>query len=175
MNNQNKFDFSVTFWIENSNNPGWNKKHSIINFPPSTVKEGIQIFFTKIEILLKVYVLHPELGYRKITANIEDYIGINTFIALTNSESSTKLYINAKQAGETQNKDLITNLEISDYVMVKVFNNDINNVQIDDSIYAIFPARIKSLDHNDNTAKFEFFTIGSKIQIVRLPIDRIKY
>jgi hypothetical protein len=170
-----KFDFSITFWIVNEKNPGWNNKYSIINFPSFMVKEGIQVFFTKNERFINVYILHPEFGYRKISASITNYIGKDTFIALTNTENTTILYINAKLVAEIKKENLLASLESNDYVMVKVYNDELEGIKVGKNIDAIFPARIIYLNHKENTAKFEFFSVGNKAQIIELPIERIKY
>lgn len=167
-----KYDFSITFWIRAQNNPGWMKKQSEINFPPFTVSQGIMVFFSKIRENLNIYLLHPDLGYRKLTANITNYLRNDTFVALTNTEQETCLYLNADLVEKIAKKNLINDLEIGDYVMVKVKNGDLKNIQIGENISTLMPAKIRKL--SGKTAQLEFFAIGNKIQVINLPTKRIK-
>ena len=170
--NNKKYEFSITFWIRTQKNPGWMKKESEINFPPFTVKQGIMIFFSKIRENLKIYLLHPDLGYRKLTANITKYLRNDTFVALTNTEEETNLYLNADLVKNITKENLRNDLEIGDYVMVEIKNKDFKNIQIGENISTLMPAKIRKL--SGNTAQLEFFTIGKKIQVIELPTERIK-
>jgi hypothetical protein len=170
---KNKYDFSVTFWIKAQKNPGWMNSDSEINFPPFTVKQGIMVFFCKIRENLKIYLLHPDLGYRKLTSKITNYLGKDTFVALTNTESETSLYLNADLVKKIEKKDLINDLEVGDYVMVNVKNGDLQNVQIGKGDTILMPAKIKTLSKEN--AQLEFFqAIGKEIQVVKLPKERIQ-
>jgi len=168
----NKYEFSITFWIRTQKNPGWMEKESEINFPPFTVKQGIMVFFSKIRENLKIYLLHPDLGYRKLTVDITNYLRNDTFVALTNTDRETNLYLNANLIKKITVEDLMNDLEIGDYVMVEVKNKDFENIQIGENISTLMPAKIKKL--SGDTAQLEFFTIGQKIQIIELPTERIK-
>jgi len=170
--NNKKYEFTITFWIRIQNNPGWMKKESEIYFPFFTVKQGILVFFSKIRQNLKIYILHPDLGYRKLTANIAKYLRNDTFIALTNTEQETKLYLNADLVKEIVKEDLFNDLEVGDYVMVEIKNDDFENIKINKEISMLAPAKIRKL--LGETAQFEFFTIGKKTQVIELPTTRIK-
>lgn len=167
-----KYEFSITFWIRTQKNPGWMKKESEINFPPFTVKQGIMVFFSKIRENLKIYLLHPDLGYRKLTANITKYLQNDIFVALTNTEQETNLYLNADLVKKIAKDNLMNDLEIGDYVMVEIKNDDFENIQIGENISMLMPAKIRKL--SGETAQLEFFTIGDKIQVIELPTKRIK-
>ncbi len=167
-----KYEFSITFWIRTQNNPGWMEKESKIHFPPFTVKQGVMVFFSKIHQNLKIYLLHPDLGCRKLTANITKYLRNDTFVVLTNTEQETTLYLNADLIQKIAKEDLVNDLEVGDYVMVEIKNDDFEDIQIGENVSMSMPAKIRKL--SGKTAQLEFFTIGNKIQVIELPTTRIK-
>jgi len=148
------------------------RENSEINFPPFTVKNGIMVFFKKVRYKFKVYILHPELGFRKLTTNIADFLRNDAFIALTNNVSETILYLNGDMVRKVNKEDLAEELEIGDYVMVEVKNDELENIDIGEGVHASFPAKIKKI--KTETVQFEFFSVGAKIIIAELPISRIK-
>ena len=171
MSQSNK-EFSITFWIYVKNNPGWQNENSEINFPPFTVNNGITVYFSKIRDKLKVYLLHPEIGYRKLVAKVTKYLNANTFVVLTNSPAETILYLNAEQVCKFEPDENMEPLEIGDYVMVEVKDNEVETLNIDGNIEVLLPARIKKII--TDKIQFEFFTVGNKTQIVELDKNRIK-
>ena len=148
------------------------KENSEINFPPFTVKNGIMVLFSKIREQLKVYLLHPELGYRKLTANISKYLRNDAFVALTNTEFDSNLYLNADHLKKITKTELLSNLEVGDYVMVEVRDNELENIEIGRSVTALMLAKIKKL--TGDKAQLEFFNVGPKTKVAELPLDRIK-
>lgn len=149
-------EFTITFWVSLDKNPSWVDTNSEINFPPFSTNNWIQVFFSKIWKELKIYILHPELWYRKIKANIEKYLTEKTFIALTNDENETKLYLNANLVTIVSKQDLKTNLEVWDYVMVQIKNWDLEKLKIDWEIEVIVQAIIKKIKWDSLT--LDFFT-----------------
>lgn len=168
-----KYEFSITFWIRINENPGWKNIEADINFPPFTVKHGIIVYFSKYGEELKIYLLHPELGYRKLVVNIKNYLNKDTFIALTNSSTETKLYLNANLVTKIDKDNLKNNLEVGDYVMVEIQDNDFNDISIGSTTSVLTPAKIKKIFNN--SAQFELLNLGPKIKVIDLPIERIKY
>lgn len=174
MNNENeKYDFSITFWIRKNENPGWSNIEADINFPPFTVKHGIIVYFSKYGEELKIYLLHPELGYRKLVVNIKDYFKEDAFIALTNNLTETKLYINANLVAEINKDTLENNIEVGDYVMAEIKDNDFNDISIGTTTSVVTPAKIKKI--SNNSVQFELLNLGPNIKVIDLPIERIKY
>ncbi len=147
-------NFTITFWIKTERNPTWTDIDSEINFPPFTINEWIQVFFSKYWTQLKIYILHPELWYRKISTNIKKYLLEKTFIALTNTESDTNLYINWELVNSIKIKDLDKNLEIWDYVMVNIKDWDLSNIKVTGDVQVILPAKIKAINWNNITLDF---------------------
>ena len=172
--NQIKYnnEFSITFWIDIYKNPAWLKEDSEIIFPMFTVKNGIIVFFSKIKEKLKVYLLHPEIGYRKLVVDVSKYIGSKTFVALTNSSEETILYLNAVQVCILKVNENVESLEIGDYVMVVVKNGELEGLKIEGDIEVMLPAKILKI--SDNKMQFEFFTTGDKLKIAELDKTRIK-
>lgn len=171
MSDIKKSDFSITFWIKVVRNPGWTSKESEINFPPFTIKPGIQVFFSKYGEKMKVYILHPDLGYRKIEANVEKYLQGDAFVVLTNSHKESKLYLNTDLLATIKRSNLIQNIEIGDYVMVNVQDGDLKNVTINKKgTKIILPAKIQN--KKDGKVILNFFNIK---EISELPISRIYY
>ena len=167
----NKEDFSIVFWIDIKQNPGWRDRDSEINFPPFVTK-GIKVYFSKIGTKLKVYLLHPEIGYRKLVADISKYLNGSTHVVLTNSEKETILYLNAEQASVCIKGKKIFPLEVNDYVMLEVKKNEIDGLSIKGDVSVIVPAKIKKM----NGDKYQFLVFGydSKVQVLELEINRIK-
>ena len=149
-----KKEFSITFWVSVEKNPSWIEKDSEITFPPFSVNNWIQVYVSKIWKTLKVFILHPELWYRKITANIEEYLTEKTFIALTHTKLETKLYFNAKLASVIDNKKLNSNLEVWDYVMVKIKNWDLNTLMVTGKAEVIWQAKIEKIQWDKLTLNF---------------------
>jgi hypothetical protein len=152
-------EFTITFWIKVNKNPAWNESDSEINFPPFTVKNGIQVYFSKYGPKLKAYILHPEMGYRKIIANIENYLHKDAFIALTNSDKENKLYINAKLVKTSKTGTLRRGLEIGDYVMVSIKDGDLKNTKLSGDMDLILPGKIISIEDKSKVTIF-FFNIN---------------
>ena len=169
---ENNNDFSITFWIEKYSNPGWNNKDSEVRFPPFTVKNGILVFFSKIRDKLKIYILHPDIGYRKMVTNISSFISQSTFVALTNSSTVSKLYLGTKTNPPAEVELINEPLEVGDYIMAIVKNNEIQGLSIEGDIEVFLPATIKKI--KDNRLQLEFFTVGNKTQIIELDKERIK-
>lgn len=147
-------DFSITFWIEVEKNPSWTDKDSIINFPPFQTKDWIKVFFSKCWVDLKVNILHPNLWCRKVVANIEKYIWVDAFIALTNSKNDTKLYVNAENLYSAKRKDLLDNLEKDDYVLIEITDEELDGLKIQDWVSVAIPAKIKSIDNDEIVLDF---------------------
>lgn len=167
MNNE----FTITYWIRIKDNPGWMKLDTDINFPPFTVNNGIQVFFSKIKVTLRVYILHPELGYRKLSADVSNYLQKDAFIALTNSTNETKLYINTQEVASVAHQNLIKTLEVSDYVMVRVQNGDLSTITIQSGLTVIIPAKVQKINGDRVTLQF----LTGSTEIVELPKSRIHY
>lgn len=142
-----KQEFSITFWISPEKNPSWLKSDSEISFPPFTVKNGVRVYFKKQETQLKIYILHPEVGYRKIVADIDKYIGSKCFVALTNTKLETKLYLNAHLVKSVKREELLETLEVGDYVMVETEENNLG---------ATMPAKVDKIV-DDEKVVFDFF------------------
>jgi hypothetical protein len=58
------------------------------------------------------------------------------------------LYINTDLVNTVQTKDLLSNIEKGDYVMVNLENNDLKSVTINDNIKIIAPARIEKIEED---------------------------
>jgi hypothetical protein len=166
-----KYEFTVTFWIRREENPGWVKKDSIINFPPLMVEHGIMIFFSKIREKFKIYLLHPELGHRKMSEDVSQYLSDDMFIAVSNTPTETKLYLNGKPVQILERGKIIQDLEVGDYVMAEIQNDDFDNIDINENVSMLSAAKILTL--SKKSARLEFFQLGNKLKIVELPIDRI--
>lgn len=162
--------FTITFWIRVGKNPGWMQLDSDINFPPFVVNEGINVYFSKYQNLLKVYVLHPSVGYRKIVFDISDYIQKDMFVALTNSKNETKLYLNGSLKLTCDLKDLSSNLEVGDYVLANIQSEDLNNVKVGKNVEVVLPAKIKSIEKNKLTLFFFNVNEYSTLDISKLKI-----
>lgn len=161
-------EFSITFWIRINNNPKWTDRFSDIDFPPITTNEGIQLYFSKRKETFVVYVLHPIFGYRKIFANIKKYLHKDAFIALTNSDKETKLYVNADLVKTTKINTIKDKIEIGDYVMLELKQGDSSKL-LSNNISIIAPARIVSFDEENVTA--DLITVG---EIVKVSKEQIK-
>lgn len=120
---------------------------------------------------MKIYLLHPEMGYRKLKVKIDKYITNDTFVALTNNDEVTKLYLNAELVKEVTKGDIKNDLEIGDYVMVALKNNDFKNINIDENSKFITSAKIKKI--LDDYLELEIFGIGPKIYIKELKKERL--
>lgn len=156
-------EYTVTFWIRLNNNPSWKDRDSNIYFPPITNENGIQTHFSKYGTTFKIYVLHPEIGFRKIVADIEAYIGNDTFVAFTNNDKESKLYLNGALVSTTVSTDLTTELEIGDYVMAEIKENDLKSIHIKDGVVTIAPARVESI--NGDRIKLNFFGQNETIEL----------
>jgi hypothetical protein len=168
-----KKEFSITFWIRLKNNPKWNDIESDINFPPINGPQGTKIFFSKYRNLLKVYVLHPDIGYRKMTADITKYIGKDAFIAITNAELLTKLYINAELVDSFDKNSGDIDIEVDDYVMVNLRNQDVTKITIGPEVQDfVMPAKVNKIVSDKSLAVLFLFEID---EVVELPLDRIRY
>jgi hypothetical protein len=161
-------EFSITFWIRLDKNPKWVDRFSDIDFSPIN-KEGIQVYFTKRKEKFVVYILHPVIGYRKVTANIKNYLNIDAFIALTNSGDETKLYINADLLKTVEADTLIENVDIGDYIMLKIERGNITKQMAQNVGTLIVPAKIISFEGNNVIA--DLITIG---EIIKVPKSQIK-
>ncbi len=167
----NKKEFSITFWIRVQNNSSWKEKESDIRFPPITIPEkGVTVHSCKYGTKFKVYILHPEIGFRKLVADITDYFGKDTFVAVVNTIENTQLYLNAKLVETIKTTDLNQQLEVGDFVMVKVKDGDLKNITITGDLEVVFPAEIKKIDGNNLTL---FFYENN--QITQLSKERILY
>ncbi len=154
-----KKDFTVTFWIRNSNNPGWNLKDSDINFPPFTINEGIRVFFFKVKSYFTVCVLHPEIGYRKIKTDVTNYLGKDTFVAFTNDKDFSKLYLNGELAASIKKTSLLKEIEPGDFVMVKLKSGDIPDIAIDNkNVSVILEAKVAKI--NGKNVDLYFYNIN---------------
>lgn len=163
-------EFTITFWIRISQNPKWGENDSDINFPPITANNGAKIFFSKYGKYLKVYILHPEFGYKKLTTNIEKYLKRDTFLALTNSPKETKLYINANLVKTVKKSAARSNLEIGDYVMVQIKPGDSKLFTVGENIQIVLPAKI--IETGTKSVKLQLFQPS---EIIELPKERILY
>lgn len=162
-------EFTITFWIRTNKNPAWSKTESKIDFPPFTPKNGIKVFVSKINRKIKVYILHPEIGFKKISADISDYLGQDTHVAITNSKKETSLYINGKPIKQLSKKDfnmdVMEYLEKGDYVMVKIDNNDFENIRVGKNVKTVFQARVEDIDHERKIVKLNFFDLKQKKEV----------
>lgn len=147
-------NFSITFWLRNSENPSWGDPRSIIYFPPLSVNEGINVYFSKIANKLKVYVLHPDIGYRKISVDITTSLGKDTFIALTNTAEQSMLYINATLTATVPVSNQRDNLEAGDYVMLKVRENELRTLNFGSFIDVVLPGRVESINEGSVNVLF---------------------
>jgi len=163
-----EIEFSITFWIKKNENPGWNINDSIIRFPLFIVKNGIKVSFIKNQRNLKVFILHPEIGYRKMIADIKNNIGSDTFIALNVKNEVTELYINAKLVSSKNTSEILASIEVGDMVMAKVINSELKSINIGEGIEKYFPAEIKSIEGEKCTMLF--FEFG---EIIELSMERI--
>jgi len=126
------------------------------------------IYSAKYNNKFKVFILHPEYGYRKLVVNVSKYIGKDTFVAITAKGKETKLYLNVDLVSTVQREDVVSSLEIGDFVMVKICQGDLKNVNIPTKVEVIQPAEVQSL--NGETATFYFFQSN---EIVVLPINKL--
>jgi len=164
-----KNDFTVTFWIRISENPDWANSTSLIRFPPVLKDERVSVFTTKYKEFLKIFVLDQDLGYRKIKTKINDFIGKDTFVALTVEGDLTKLYLNAKHIITESKNEMKNDLEIGDVVMVEVRDQELLGVRINEE-HAIFQAEVKQIFGENGT--FYFTDLN---QMVVLPLNRIQF
>ncbi|KGK97876.1 hypothetical protein LI82_08940 [Methanococcoides methylutens] len=163
-----KDEFSVTFWIRISENPKWSNLNSTIRFPPIYTQEGVSIFITKLGSQLRVFVLDPEIGYRKIKTEIATYIKDDTFVALVVKGDYTTLYLNGEKVETVDKKSMDKEVEIGDYVIVDVKEGDLSGVKMTNDFSVMFPAEVKQIFGDNGT--FYFFGLN---QTVVLPINRI--
>ena len=161
-------EFSITFWIRLDKNPKWADRFSDINFPPITSKEGIQVYFSKKKENFVVYILHPAIGYRKISTNVKDYLEKDAFIAVTNSEQETKLYLNADLVKTVKTDTLIEKIDVGDYVMIELRSGDSSKISTE-GLQVVVPAKIISFDGSNVVA--EILNVG---EIVKVPKSQIK-
>lgn len=166
-----KSEFTITFWIKVNKNPAWNQADSEINFPPFTVNNGIQVYFSKYGSKLKTYILHPEIGYRKIVADIGKYLHKDAFIALTNSDDGNKLYINAKLVKVFKKGNLRRGIEVGDYIMASIKENDLHNVKVSNNMDVVLPGKVISLEDKPRITVF-FFSLN---ETVTLNKSRLKF
>lgn len=165
-----KIQFSITYWIRAEKNPGWNSEDAEIRFPPFTVEKGIKVYTVKQGNFYKIYILHPEYGYRKIAANIKEHIGRDTFVAITVDDTETKLYFNAHLASSSSTDKMVDELEIGDFVMVNVRSGDLKKFNMGRELEVVMPAEVKGID--GNLLELYFFELK---EIVKLPRERIVY
>lgn len=166
-----KEEFSITFWIRVQNNHSWNEIGSDIRFPPFTIPNtGVKVHCCKYGKIFKIYILHPDVGYRKLTADITNYIGKDTFVAVVNTEDDVKLYLNAELVETVRITDLYQQLEVGDFVMVNVEDGDLENIVIKGDLKVALPAEIKKIDGEDLT--LFFYELN---QITQLSKEKILY
>lgn len=165
-----KNEFTITFWIRSSQNPKWSDLNSVIRFPPSTTQDGVIVFVTKYEEYLKVFVLDPEIGSRKIKVEIKDYIGKDTFVALVVNGDLSTLYLNAKVVMSVNKDSMERNIEIGDFVMVSIKDGELAGVKIGDNVSVIMPAEVTQI-LGDNGS---FYFMGLNQSVV-LPKNRIHF
>ncbi len=165
-------EFSVTFWIRNDANPDWKNKDSFIDFPPIDLRDkGIVIHFRKFRDILKVYVLNSDIGFRKLVADVSDHIGKDVFIAITNSETETKLYLDAELVATVKRYESKDNLEIGDFVILGVKEGDLKGLTISDpSLNVALEAEIKKINQDEAILQFKELN-----EITKLPLSRIIY
>ena len=163
-----KIEFSITFWIRALRNPGWSDLESEIRFPPVTTKDGIRIFCAKYGKHFKVYVLHPEYGYRKLSIDASSYMGKDTFVAVTVKGENSKLYLNSEEVLSLDRKEMSKTIELGDIVMVSVKNGDLSNFKIEGQISVLLPAEVKRILDDE----IEFYFFGLK-EVSRLGKERI--
>ena len=163
-----KIEFTITFWIKADENPGWNSEDTDVRFPPFTVQKGIKVFTVKYGRKFKVYILHPQFGYRKVTADIHEYIGKNAFIAITVDGKISKLYLNAKLISTLSVDEMISELEQGDFILVRVQSEDLKNIRIAEGVQVVMPAEVKAIE--STKLRLFFFDIN---EIAELPRDRI--
>ncbi len=164
-------EFSITFWIRVNNNPSWKEKESDIKFPPITISEkGVIVHSSKYGTKFKVYILHPEIGFRKLSADITKYIGTDTFVVVVNDDEKSQLYLNAELVETIKITDISKQLEVGDFIMVKVKDGDLDNIKIKGDLEVAFPAEIKKIDNNNLT--LFFYNLN---KITQLSKDRILY
>lgn len=144
--NDKNVEFSITFGIRTAQNPAWNLIDSEVKFPPFTLTGGIQVYVMKIQKFLKIYILHPELGYRKLVSDISDFIAKDTFVAITTKGTITKLYLNAILISTVKFDKEKNNIEIGDFVLVKIKNGDLKSIVINGDIEIVLVAEIKSIN-----------------------------
>src|SRR5258708_23415403 len=159
--------FSITFWIEVLKNPSWMDFDSDINFPPFVVNGDINVFMFKQGQYLKIYILHPEIGFRKIVANVKNVIGKDLFVAITNLDNETLLYLNSKLSVSVLSKNTLKSLEVGDFVLAKILPGDLKKIVVDKNTSAIIPAKITAIDNNYVTLFF-----FQQNEVKQLSIDR---
>lgn len=166
-----KEEFSITFWIRVKNNSSWNEIGSDIRFPPFTISTtGAKVHCCKYGKIFKIYILHPDIGYRKLTADITKYIGKDTFVAVVNTKDDVKLYLNAELVETVRIADLYQHLEVGDFVMANVEAGDLENLVIKADLKVALPAEIKKIDGGNLTLFFHELN-----QITQLPKEKILY
>ena len=162
--------FTITFWIWAADNPSWLSDKSNTRFTPVTLKGGVQVYSAKYGNQLRIFVLHPDYGYRKLVAEVTNYLGRDTFVALTVNGRISTLYLNGELVCETHVDEMIKKIEHGDFVMAKVKEGDLKSLSIGKDVEVIFPAEVKTVKADSIT--LNFFEIK---EIVTLPKDRIAY
>lgn len=163
-------EFTISFKINVEKNPKWKDVDSSINFPPITTGDGVKVFFSKIKTLLKAYVLHPDVKYRKLSIDVSEYLNQDIHVVLTNSESETKLYINGKLVKTLNIENFKENLEEGDYVLIKPKQGDLKSISFDKSAQIILWGKIESI--KNDSINLELF---QPPETVTLPKDRIHF
>lgn len=166
-------NFTVAFWIRLIKNPKWGDVRSDINFPPITNPDsGSKIFFMKHKKNIKVYVLHPEYGYKKLVANIEKYINSDAYVTVTNSETSLKLYINGETLGNVDRKNFKGKLEVGDYVMIQPHSDDLKTFTYTGDHKVVLTAKVTAI--KTNSLKLLVVDIPS-FEETELPRNRVVF
>jgi len=161
-------EFSITFWIRVDKNPNWMNSFSDINFPPITNNEGIQVYFSKKKENFVVYILHPEIGSRKISTSVKSYLDKDAFIAVTSSEEETKLYVNADLLKTVKNNTIAEKIDVGDYAVIELKNGDSSRISVE-GLQVSVPAKIISFE--DTYVVAEIIHVG---EIVKVPKSQIK-
>lgn len=163
-------EFTISFWIRIKNNPKWTKPGADINFPPITTGDGVMVFFSKKKKILKVYILHPEVKYKKISVDISKFLEHDTNIALTNADNETRLYLNGELVKTTQGNNKHINLEEGDYVLVNIEKDDLKTINFESGMKVALWARIESVKRD--SVDLRFYTPPEN---ATLPKNRIHY
>lgn len=164
----NATQFSVTFRIRIAENPAWASVDTDVRFPSITVHQGVKVYSSKYGKILKVYVLHPDVGYRKLAANIEKHLGRDTFVVITVDGDMTTLYLNGEFVTARDVNEMIRDIEVGDYVMVKIASGDLRRIAVGDGVAVTVPAEVKKVD--GETLSLYFFELK---ELASLPRERV--